>query len=196
MAGVVWGIGHTATLFIFGMSLILLKAELPDKWVLTLEFGVGVMLVWLGVQSIISLRTKKLHVHPHQHGDGHEHHHVHSHQHSMTHEHKHREVSHLKSLIIGVVHGLAGSAAMVLLTMSTMTRVWQGALYILVFGLGTVIGMLMTTTLIGLPFVLTVDKLSLNRTLIRATGALSAVYGIYYMYNLGVNEGLFALWMH
>jgi sulfite exporter TauE/SafE len=98
-------------------------------------------------------------------------------------------------MLIGLVHGLAGSGAMVLLTMSTVKSVWEGAIYILVFGAGTVIGMLFFTTIIGLPFVLSAKKLSLNITLTRMTGVISTGYGIYYMYNLGVTEGLFKLWI-
>ena len=76
---------------------------------------------------------------------------------SFTGQHKHdlqhKNVSYLKSILIGFVHGLAGSGAMVLLTMSTVNRAWEGAVYILIFGAGTVIGMLFFTTITGVPFV-------------------------------------------
>jgi sulfite exporter TauE/SafE len=98
-------------------------------------------------------------------------------------------------MLVGLVHGLAGSAAMVLLTMSTVTSVWEGVLYILIFGAGTVDGMLLFTTILGIPFVFTVNKTRINQTLIRMTGAVSTAFGFYYMYNLGITEGLFKLWM-
>lgn len=194
LAGVFWGIGHTATLFIFGIILILMKGEIPEKWAMSLEFLVGIMLVYLGFTTILSL--KNIHVHHHEH-DGEEHKHFHSHIHNRNHNHKHkqRNVSYLKSMMIGLVHGLAGSGAMVLLTMSTVNSIWEAIIYILIFGAGTVIGMLFFTTIIGIPFVYSAKKLKLNKTLTQVTGVISTVFGIYYMYNLGITEGLFKLWI-
>lgn len=194
LAGVFWGIGHTATLFIIGIVLILMKGEIPEKWAMSLEFLVGIMLVYLGITTILSF--KNIHVHKHE-QNGALHNHVHSHDHSGTHEHhhQHKKVSYLKSMLIGLVHGLAGSGAMVVLTMSTVNSAWEGAIYILIFGAGTVIGMLFFTTLIGIPFVFSAKKFSLNKTLTQVTGVISTGFGIYYMYNLGVTEGLFKLWI-
>ncbi len=180
LAGVFWGIGHTATLFIIGIMLILMKGKIQEKWAMTLEFSVGVMLVYLGTTSILSF--KNAHVHKHEHN-------------GEVHKHQHKDIDYIKPLIVGLVHGLAGSAAMVLLTMSTVKSVWEGAAYILVFGVGTIIGMLFFTTIIGVPFVLSAKKVSINKTLTQITGVISTVFGIYYMYNLGVTEGLFKLWM-
>jgi ABC-type nickel/cobalt efflux system permease component RcnA len=194
LAGVFWGIGHTATLFIIGIILILMKGEIPEKWAMSLEFLVGIMLVYLGTTTILSF--KNIHVHQHEH-DEEKHKHVHSHIHSGKHEHKHqhKNVSYLKSLVIGLIHGLAGSGAMVLLTMSTVKSVWEAAVYILIFGVGTIIGMLFFTTIIGIPFVFSTKKLRLNKTLTQITGVISIMFGIFYMYNLGVTEGLFKLWI-
>ncbi|MGE7601935.1 sulfite exporter TauE/SafE family protein [Peribacillus sp. NPDC097675] len=168
LAGVFWGIGHTLTLLVFGIVLILLKDEIPEAWAMSLEFFVGIMLVYLGMTTLFSWKK--------------------------AHEHVQSERStYLKSTVIGVVHGLAGSAAMVLLTMSTIDFVWQGALYIIIFGVGTCLGMLLFTTILSIPFV-TASSKKVNRSLIRMTGVVSTVFGIYYMYNLGVNERLFAIW--
>lgn len=185
LAGVFWGIGHTATLFFVGIILMLMKGEIPDKWAMSFEFLVGLMLVYLGITNILSFRN--IHVHKH----------VHSHEHSSKHEHlpQDKPVSYVQSMIVGLVHGLAGSAAMILLTMSTVKSVWEGTLYILIFGVGTVIGMLFFTTMIGIPFVLSANKVNINKTLTQITGVISTVFGIYYMYNLGVTEGLFKLWI-
>ncbi|QIZ06135.1 sulfite exporter TauE/SafE family protein [Priestia megaterium] len=176
-AGVYWGIGHTATLFIVGMFLIVAKNTITDTVAMSLEFIVGIMLVSLGLNSIVAIMK---HRHHHPLTDG-----------SQTIEKKGR--THYKSFFIGLIHGLAGSAAMVLLTMSTVSTAWQGALYILIFGCGTVVGMLSFSTVIGIPFVLTSGK-QLNRYLNHLAGIISILFGIYYMYNLGVNEGLFSLW--
>ncbi len=194
LAGVFWGIGHTATLFIVGIAFILMKGEIPETLAMSLEFLVGIMLVYLGVTTILSLRN--IHVHEHEH-DGEEHKHIHSHQHEGNHNHihEHKKVSFVKSMLIGFVHGLAGSGAMILLTMSTVKSVWEAVMYILIFGVGTVIGMLFFTTIIGIPFVFSKQRLRVNRTLTMTMGAISTVFGMYYMYNLGINEGLFYLWM-
>lgn len=194
LAGVFWGIGHTATLFIIGIIIILMKGEIPEKWAMSLEFLVGIMLVYLGVSTVLSFRN--IHIHQHEH-HGEDHKHVHSHTFSGKHghKHKHKNVSYLKSMVIGLIHGLAGSGAMVLLTMSTVHSVWEAAIYILIFGVGTIIGMLFFTTIIGIPFVFSSKKIGLNKSLTQITGLISIGFGIFYMYNLGVTEGLFKLWI-
>ncbi|MCH6264995.1 sulfite exporter TauE/SafE family protein [Neobacillus citreus] len=196
LAGVFWGIGHTVTLFIVGIIVILMKGEIPEKWAMSLEFLVGIMLVFLGIKTIISF--KNIHIHSHKHDDDvEEHKHVHSHINSgkHNHQHKHKKVTYLGSTVIGLVHGLAGSGAMILLTMSTVKSVGEAAVYILIFGLGTVIGMLFFTTIIGIPFVLSKKRKSISGSLGLFTGVISTVFGVYYMYNIGVNEGLFHLWI-
>ncbi|MFC4766179.1 sulfite exporter TauE/SafE family protein [Effusibacillus consociatus] len=194
LVGVFWGIGHTATLFLVGMFLILMKNEIPAKWAMSLEFLVGIMLAYLGITSMLSLRKRKIHVHEHEHS-GFVHKHFHSHERIGSHDHTHQDVSYVKSMVIGLVHGLAGSAAMVLLAMATVSSVWEGLAYILVFGAGTVVGMLCFTTMIAIPFVFTAKKEGINRTLTRITGVISTAFGLYYMYNLGITEGLFKLWI-
>lgn len=175
LAGAFWGIGHTATLFAVGMFLIFTKTEIPEKWAMLLEFCVGVMIVYLGMYSILSMKKKEQrHLH-----DG----------------RSERNLSYTKTMLIGIMHGFAGSAAMVLLTMSLIDTAWQGALFILVFGVGTVAGMLIATTIIGLPFVFTSKKIQINRLLVGLTGTISVLFGLFYMYDLGMNEGLFTLWM-
>jgi hypothetical protein len=178
MAGVFWGIGHSLTLFIVGMMLILLEGKMPETWAMSFEFLVGIMLVYLGITSILSY--KKIHQKEHSNQRG---------------LHKHHDVTYLKSMLIGLVHGIAGSGALVLLTMSTVKSVGEGAIYILLFAGGTIIGMLFFTTLIGIPFVLSTKKLTLNKALTQMTGLISIVFGLYYMYNLAVTEGLIRLLM-
>ncbi|MFJ7508488.1 sulfite exporter TauE/SafE family protein [Peribacillus simplex] len=169
LAGVFWGIGHTLTLFVFGVILILLKNEIPEAWAMSLEFLVGIMLVYLGFTTIFSWKQPERHDHT-------------------------GRATYLKSMIVGIVHGLAGSAAMVLFTISTIDEAWQGAIYIIIFGVGTCIGMLLFTTILSIPFVTSSSSKKVNRLLIRLTGVISTVFGIYYMYNLGINEELFSVW--
>ncbi|MGM0876805.1 MAG: sulfite exporter TauE/SafE family protein [Bacillota bacterium] len=163
LAGVFWGIGHTLTLFVVGMIVILMKGEIPEIWSMSLEFLVGIMLVYLGITSLLVFKK-------------------HSNQH--VHSQKRKWYPLLKSMIIGFIHGLAGSAAMVLLTMSTVNTIWECALYMLTFGAGTVIGMLCFTTIIGIPFVLSKNKLVIHHNFTRFTGIVSTIFGIYYMYNV------------
>ncbi|QCJ45436.1 urease accessory protein UreH (plasmid) [Bacillus sp. S3] len=196
LAGVFWGIGHTATLFVVGIIVILMKGEIPEKWAMSLEFLVGIMLVALGIKTIISFTN--IHIHSHKHdGDVEEHKHVHSHINSgeHDHQHQHRKVTYLGSMMIGLVHGLAGSGAMILLTLSTVKNALEAAVYILIFGLGTVIGMLFFTTIIGIPFVLSKKRTSISRSLGLFTGVISTIFGVYYMYSIGVTEGLLHLWL-
>jgi sulfite exporter TauE/SafE len=175
LVGVFWGIGHTSTLFVVGMLLIVLKISISDKWAMSLEFLVGIMLVYFGVTAMASHRKSGHHDTQASGADG--------------------KFSYRKPLIMGFIHGLAGSAAIILLTLGTVDSVWQGAAYILVFGLGTIVSMLFFNTVIGIPFVMSKNKRSINKQLIQFAGLLSAAFGLYYMYNLGFNEGLFRLWI-
>jgi len=170
LAGAFWGIGHTATLFVFGILIVLLKGELADKWVMTLEFMVGIMLVYLGSKNLLFYTNKNI---------------------KKTTE----RTSLIKVMLIGIIHGLAGSAAMMILTMSTVSSVWQCALYILIFGVGTIIGMLIFTTIIGIPFVYSTKSIRTNKLLVRFAGSISFAFGLYYMYSIGVTDGLFNLWI-
>lgn len=169
LAGVFWGIGHTLTLLVFGVILILLKNEISEAWAMSLEFLVGIMLVYLGITTIFSWKQTKRHDHT-------------------------GRATYLKSMLVGIVHGIAGSAAMVLLTLTTIDAAWQGAIYIIIFGVGTCLGMLLFTTILSIPFVTSSSSKKVNRLLIRLTGVISTLFGIYYMYNLGINEELFSVW--
>jgi sulfite exporter TauE/SafE len=174
LAGVFWGIGHTATLFAVGLLLIVFQAEVPVRLSMSLEFLVGVMLVVLGANSLRVYKAqyedeKQVAIHP--------------------------AASYRRSTLVGLVHGLAGSAAMAVLTMTTVQSVWGAMAYILVFGAGTVLGMLLFTTALGVPFAWSRRVPRLQARLGVCTGVVSAVFGVYYMYNLGVEEGLFRMWM-
>ncbi|MFB9760589.1 urease accessory protein UreH [Ectobacillus funiculus] len=172
LTGACWGIGHTSTLLIVGLIMVLMKGELSDKWAMSLEFLVGVMLVSLGMRSMLFYKNINI----------------------KQADHSPERASLIKVTLIGFIHGLAGSAAMVVLTMSTVSTVWECILYIVIFGAGTILGMLTFTTIIGIPFVYSKKNLNLNRSLTQLAGTVSFIFGIYYMYNLGVTEGLFRMW--
>ena len=181
LAGVFWGIGHTITLLVVGVALLLLKTEIPDNWATGLEAAVGVMLVVLGLTSLFASGKRRVRAHLHKH-DGKAHKHFYSHDQHETHEHIHSgRFYYLKSTLIGFIHGLAGSAAMFVLTMSTVQSAWEAVLYILIFGAGTVLGMLLFTTALGVPFVAASGRPRLNGWMTRTTGLVSVVFGVYYM---------------
>ena len=196
--GISWGLGHTTTLLIIGIVIIALRLTIPERMALLFEFAVGVMLVCLGIQVIYSFRKKKVHQHSHGHEEE-AHHHFHSHSRSPEHVPEHHNAHGIgkpflrkKSYVIGLVHGLAGSAALGLLVLASIESPIAGLVYILLFGLGSVLSMGIMTVLIGLPFVMSAGRLpNLNRTIQFAVGSLSILFGGFLMYQIGFVDGLF-----
>ncbi len=191
LVGTFWGIGHTATLFLVGLLVMIFKLSIPDQLALSMEFLVGIILVMLGVQTLWKYRRKKVHAHTHDHA-GEKSVHRHFHAHAGDAEHRHHHLAHeRKSLLVGMVHGLAGSAALMLLVLSTIRSPLEGAIYILVFGFGSILGMMLVSLLIGLPFALSAQRLaSLNRAIRLIAGAVSVLLGITVMFEIGFVEGL------
>ena len=196
--GISWGLGHTTTLLIIGIVIIALRLTIPERMALLFEFAVGVMLVGLGIQVIYSFRKKKVHQHAHGHEEE-AHHHFHSHSKSPEHVPEHHNTHGIgkpflrrKSYVIGLVHGLAGSAALMLLVLASIESPIAGLAYILLFGLGSVLSMGIMTVVIGLPFVISAGRLPhLNRTIQFAVGSLSILFGGFLMYQIGFVDGLF-----
>lgn len=196
--GISWGLGHTTTLLIIGIVIIALRLTIPERMALLFEFAVGVMLVGLGIQVIYSFRKKKVHQHAHGHEEE-AHHHFHSHSKSPEHVPEHHNTHGIgkpflrrKSYVIGLVHGLAGSAALTLLVLASIESPMAGLVYILLFGLGSVLSMGIMTVIIGLPFVISAGRLpNLNRTIQFAVGSLSILFGGFLMYQIGFVDGLF-----
>jgi cytochrome c biogenesis protein CcdA len=154
LIGLCWGIGHTAVLMVVGMIVLLLGVTIPEQLSVILEFGIGALLVWLGGSLGITLLRERWHFHAHRH-DGALHHHLHSHREYAHHEHAHWLTLSLRPTLVGMAHGLAGSAALMLFILSTVQTLWQGLLYIVVFGLGSIISMMVLGLLISLPLALT-----------------------------------------
>ncbi|MBQ11477.1 MAG: urease accessory protein UreH [Planctomyces sp.] len=196
--GISWGLGHTTTLLIIGIVIIALRLTIPERMALLFEFAVGVMLVGLGIQVIYSFRKKKVHQHAHGHEEE-AHHHYHSHSKSPEHVPEHHNTHGIgkpflrrKSYVIGLVHGVAGSAALTLLVLASIESPIAGLAYILLFGLGSVLSMGIMTVIIGLPFVISAGRLpNLNRTIQFAVGSLSILFGGFLMYQIGFVDGLF-----
>lgn len=144
LTGSLWGLGHTLALLVAGMLVILLRVQLPLNISAEFEFLVGIMLLLLGLWTVVNLKRKKLHFHAHSH-DGKLHAHLHSHRDDETHNHPHVPLS------VGVVHGLAGSGALVVLVMSTMAGVFQGLAFIAAFGVGLIVAMSLISSMLSLP---------------------------------------------
>ncbi len=182
--GIIWGIGHTFTLFLVGLIILGFKFALPDKMSLFFEFTVGIVLVVLGVDVLRKAVKHKLHIHKHSHGNT-THAHIHTHKETPSHGHTHR------SFIIGMLHGLAGSGVLTLLVLSTVNSLLLGLFYILIFGIGSLIGMLMVSAVIGLPFMFTTRFGKVNILIELLAGTVSIVFGCVIMYEIGYVHGLF-----
>lgn len=176
LIGAVWGLGHTTTLLVVGVIVLLLKLSIPTIVSKFFEFIVGGVLVYLGVVLLRNVITNKVHIHKHQH-HGLEHTHFHSHKSGSGHRHLH------KPFMVGLVHGLAGSAGVMLLIMASMTSVVEGLLFALFFGFGSVLGMAATGAVISLPFLFTARQAQLHRVFMSAIAGISIFLGITIMRN-------------
>lgn len=193
LIGAFWGLGHTATLFVVGLFVIGLRLTIPPRLALALEFLVALMLVLLGASILWrTFGPERLHLHAHAHNpQTHAHFHLHGSK-EEDHSHRHPFNSMRRPFVVGMVHGLAGSAALMLLVLTTIPTPGAGLAYILIFGLGSVGGMLALSSLIGLPFVLTARRFSvLNRWIRIVAGAASVAFGTFLGWEIGFHGGLF-----
>jgi len=194
LIGMMWGLGHTATLFIAGLIVLLFAVSIPEKLSGTLEFGVGIMLVFLGATTLTGFNMGKFLrglYGRHSHGHGHVHVHedtglVHSHDHDHHEDHKHGH----KSMIVGMIHGMAGSGALILIIMSTINSVPLGLAYIAIFGAGSIASMAAMSALIGLPFA-KARHIKLNFVLKYIAAAITLAIGAGLIFELGVVEKIF-----
>lgn len=198
--GASWGLGHTTPLLIFGTAILLLKEPVAERYESIapfLEFGVGIMLVLLGLQVFWNLRHRRIHAHSHGHLED-DHVHLHTHELSSPPKSHHgflqvgKPFFRLKSYLIGIVHGLAGSAAVMLLVLATdeVSSFLIGFIYILLFGLGTILSMGAITLLMGIPFSISGRFERVNSAIAGVAGTSSILFGLFLMYELAVVEGL------
>jgi high-affinity nickel-transport protein len=216
LIGAFWGVGHTLTIFLVGTGIILFNLVIPVRLGLSMELCVAIMLIILGLVNVASfLRSMPvgsidshdnvIHSHPHSHGD-YIHNHPHAHQ-PEAHPHPADRTplawfdhvfggvglyQYLRPFVVGVVHGLAGSAAVALLVLTTIRNPRWAIAYLLIFGVGTVAGMMLITMSIASAFTLVGrGRQKFSRRLALVSGLLSLAFGLFVAYQICFMHGLF-----
>jgi ABC-type nickel/cobalt efflux system permease component RcnA len=192
LVGTFWGLGHTLSLLCAGVVVIALKVRISERLALWMEFAVALMLIFLGLKTVMkSLRGWKLHRHRHTHnGSTHTHLHLHCGD-EKVHGHRHLIGLGARPFLVGMVHGMAGSAALTLLVLATIPSAVAGLIYIAVFGLGSVGGMVVMTSLISLPFLLSRKRFNLlSEGLQVLVGLFSVSFGLFLVWQYAVHEHL------
>jgi ABC-type nickel/cobalt efflux system permease component RcnA len=218
LIGAAWGVGHTITVMAVGAAIIIFGVVIPPRLGLSMEFAVGIMLVLLGILTLTGMGRAvgaahggapgghrfDLHDHLHAHGD-YVHRHPHGHgpgAHGHAEEHTplarldHSGIGRiafyewLRPFAVGLVHGLAGSAAVALMVLSIIREPVAALGYLLLFGLGTIVGMMLITLILSAPFAFTAVNLpKFNWRLRVASGLASFVFGVVLIYGIGFAQG-------
>jgi len=195
LVGALWGAGHTASLLIVAAIVLSLRVAIPEAVSGWLELGVAIMIIALGISALRRALRQNAHVHVHEHShDGQSHTHIHFHEQETRHEpRKESHHSHAlrrvgwKPVLIGMMHGLAGSGALMLLVLAQISSSWLGFLYVATFGVGSIAGMLAMSGLIGLPFAFSSRKLThLHLGLQTVAAVFSICFGIWYAYKAAI----------
>lgn len=189
LVGTFWGLGHTASLLVVSVVILLLRASIPEQIALWMEIPVALMLIALGVTTTLRVTREgglRIHTHTHAHeetGSPHTHVHVHT---QAGHSHQHRLFRlGRRPFVVGMVHGVAGSAALTLAVLTTIPSIALGVVYIALFGIGSIGGMLVMSALIGLPFAMTARRFSIINGRIRfIAGLFSIFFGLMLAWNL------------
>jgi high-affinity nickel-transport protein len=218
LIGAFWGVGHTLTILVVGAGIILFNLVIPVRLGLSMELCVAIMLIILGSANVTSFarsmpasstdsheRHGVTHSHPHSHGD-YVHNHPHAHQ-PEAHSHPLDQTplawidrillrlgvyQYLRPFVVGVVHGLAGSAAVALLVLTTIRDPRWAIAYLLIFGVGTVAGMMLITMSLVSAFTMVGGRRQkFSHRLAFASGLLSLAFGLFVAYQICVVHGLF-----
>lgn len=202
--GAFWGLGHTLTILLAGTAIILFNLVIPPRVGLSMELSVSLMLIILGLMNVASFfrsvsdltpPTREPHmVSSHRHGD-----YFHTHARGRSAEQHPRSrvfgrlglYQYIRPLIVGIVHGLAGSAAVALLVLTAIRNSHWAVAYLLVFGIGTIAGMMLITMSLASTFSLIGKSRQFSRRLALASGLLSLAFGLVVAYQIGFVNGLF-----
>ncbi|HMC31654.1 MAG TPA: high-affinity nickel-transport family protein [Candidatus Angelobacter sp.] len=212
LTGIFWGVGHTLTILVVGTGIILFGIVIPARIGLSMELSVGLMLVLLGAMNVAAFMRSApalervegqamAHTHSHSHGD-----YIHPHPHGYVHAPDKTPLARmdgffggtgvyraLRPLLVGIVHGLAGSAAVALLVLTAIRDPRWAVAYLLVFGAGTVAGMMLITMSIASAFTFFGRRYAnFSSRLALASGLLSLAFGLLLLYQIGIAGGLFS----
>ena len=187
--GLAWGIGHTLTLLLFSSIVLLLGIVIPEQFAEGLECAVGVMLIGLGIDLLRRMWKDRIHFHIHQHPNEPPHFHAHSHQTqepqaiASSHNHLHPHEFPYRALLVGLMHGMAGSAALIVLTLQTVISPTEAVSYILMFGLGSTLGMGLFSIVMAIPLWYSAQSLTwLHHSIQACVGVLTTFLGLFVMY--------------
>lgn len=184
LQGAVWGFGHTSALLLFSLLVFVLALSIPSAVFDGFELAVGVMLVILGASMYYRKKAwgTAAHTHPHTHPDGTAHTHTHSHDGSHAHTHK--------SYVIGCIHGMAGSGGLIAVGAIALGDVSAVLSFVLVFGVGSMVGMSMASGILSVPFLLSAGFVRLRRVLQAVAAAITIVIGLELIYGIVISGGL------
>ncbi len=186
LRGALWGMGHTSSIILIGLLIAGLSLNIPDDFFISAEVVVGLMLITLAIFTFTNKSIfKQKHVHPHIHSNGISH--THSHEHNENHKHGH------KAYLIGCVHGIAGSGSLVALFASTMNGFDMMIYFLILFGIGGIIGMTVASGVLGLPFILLSKMNSVTRYLRYAIASITFTIGINIVITVGLDNKLFSI---
>jgi len=175
LVGAVWGVGHTLATLAAAVVIVGLRADVPPLVAAALELGVAAMLVVLGANLLLTLhRGGRLHVHGHAHG-GRAHRHLHVHAPGDKGPHRHGVSAARRPLLVGLVHGLAGSAALMLAVVATIRSTPLALAYVAVFGIGSIAGMVAMSALLGVPLALASQRFARAEAVIGGCAAVASI---------------------
>ena len=202
--GASWGVGHSTPLLVLGLIILAFQDIVLSRYEAVapfLEFGVGIMLVYLGASVVWNIRKSRIHVHQHSHNNDSRHLHVHGSHESEIERGEDIErngnffalgkpVFRLKSFFIGVIHGLAGSAAVMLVLLLSIDSFMVGVGYLLLFSVGTVISMGAVTVILAVPFVVTGGNEALSKVVSGVAGVASIAFGVALMSEIALGVSI------
>jgi len=184
LRGALWGMGHTSTIILIGLLIAGLSLNIPGNFFVSAEVVVGFMLIILGILTVTNKSIfKQKHIHPHKHSNGIAH--THLHNHNVNHKHGH------KAYLIGCIHGIAGSGSLVALAASTINGLDMMIYFLILFGIGSIIGMTVASGILGLPFILLSKISSVTKYLRYAIAGITFIIGINIVFTIVLDSKSF-----